>query len=154
MLSSAIRAAVAAAPVFFLSALAIPAGCTPAPPARVAAVTLGLDRSSVPFGASIEATIQFDVGPVVEPLDEDYRVLLHVLDDSEALLWSDDHDPPVPTSAWQPGQSIRYRRRIRVPAYPYVGPAVVAVGLYLPRSGARLALAGQDLGELVYRSPR
>ena len=128
----------------------LPAGCA-APPAPVAVVRFAVDRASVPLGATLEATIRFDVAPALAALDEDYRVFLHVFDDNETLLWSDEHDPPEPTSAWRPGQSIQYTRRLKVPAYPYLGPAVIAIGLRSPVSGERLALAGDDLGEFAYR---
>ena len=125
-------------------------GCA-SPPEPIGIVRLALDRASVPLGSSIEATIQFDLAPSFQPLTEDYRVFLQMLDQNEVLLWSAEHAPPVPTTAWQPGQSIQYTQFVRIPAYPYIGPAIVAVGLQSPSSGARLALAGNDLGGLSYR---
>jgi hypothetical protein len=133
-----------------LASLAPQAGCA-APPVAVAIAGLAVDRASVPIGATVEATIRFDVSPKLVPLNEDYRVFLHVLDDNQTFLWGDEHDPPIPTSAWRPGQSIQYARRVKVPAYPYLGPAVIAIGLHSPVSGERLALAGDDLGEFAYR---
>ena len=136
--------------VVVLAALVLTGGCAP-PPQPIGVVGLALDRATVPLGASIEATIRFDLAPTFEPLSEDYRVFLQMLDQNEVLLWSADHPPPVPTTAWRPGQSIEYTQHVRVPAYPYIGPAIVAVGLHSPISGERLALAGDDLGELAYR---
>ena len=136
--------------VVVLAALVLTGGCAP-PPQPIGVVGLALDRVTVPLGASIEATIRFDLAPTFEPLSEDYRVFLQMLDQNEVLLWSADHSPPVPTTAWRPGQSIEYTQHVRVPAYPYIGPAIVAVGLRSPVSGERLALAGDDLGELAYR---
>lgn len=126
------------------------AGCA-SPPEPIGIVRIALDRASVPLGTSVEATIQFDLPPSFEPLAEDYRVFLQMLDQNGSLLWSAEHAPPVPTTAWQPGQSIRYTQRVRIPAYPYIGPAIVAVGLQSPLSGDRLALAGNDLGALAYQ---
>ena len=146
MLSSALRPFLAALLPF---ALTISAACGP-PPEPVAVARLALDRGRVPIGSSVEATIQFDVAPNLRSLDEDYRVFLDVLDDSNALLWSDEHDPPLPTSTWQPGQSIQYTHRVRIPPYPYLGPAVIALGLRSPISGERLALAGNDVGGFAY----
>ena len=151
MLSSVMRAVMAVPAVVLPGALALSAGCASPPPAPIAVVTGSVNRTHVRFGESMDATIRFDVAPALEPLVEDYRVLLHVLDESESLLWTDDHDPPVPTSAWRPGQSIQYTRRVRVAAHPYIGPTAVAVGLYSPLSGNRLALMGDDLGDLSYR---
>ena len=45
-------------------------------------------------------------------------------------MWTDDHDPPAPTSQWKPGQTIEYTRTVFVPVYPYLGEATVEVGLY------------------------
>ncbi|MCY4633869.1 MAG: hypothetical protein OXG04_05055 [Acidobacteria bacterium] len=142
--------AVALDAVGVLAALVLTSGCA-SPPQPIGVVRVGLDRHTVPLGASVEATIQFDLAPTLEPLSEDYQVFLQMLDQNEVLLWTTEHDPPVPTTAWQPGQSIRYTQSVRVPAYPYIGPAIVAVGLLSPISGERLALAGDDLGGLAYR---
>ena len=125
-------------------------GCA-SPPEPIGIVRLALDRASVPLGGSVEATFQFDLAPDFQPLTEDYLVSLQMFDQNEVLLWSAEHAPPVPTTAWQPRQSIRYTQSIRIPAYPYIGPAIVAVSLHSSVSRARLALAGNDLGGLAYR---
>ena len=143
--------AVALDAVWVLAALVLTSGCAP-PPQPIGVARVALDRHTVPLGASIEATIQFDLAPTLEPLNDDYRVFLQMLDQNEVPLWSAEHDPPVPTTAWRPGQSIRYTQHVRIPAYPYIGPAIVAIGLLSPVSGERLALAGDDLGELAYRA--
>lgn len=134
-----------------LGAIAVStAGCA-SPPEPIGVVRLALDRASVPLGSSVEATIRFDLAPAFEPLREDYRVFVQVLDQNGVLLWSTEHAPPIPTTAWRPGRSIHYTQHVRVPAYPYIGPAIVAVGLHSPVSGERLALAGDDLGDSAYR---
>lgn len=133
-----------------LATLASIAGCA-SPPEPIGIVRLALDRASVPPGGSLEATFQFDLAPDFQPLTEDHVVSLQMFDQNEVLLWSAEHAPPVPTTAWQPRQSIRYTQSIRIPAYPYIGPAIVAVSLHSSVSGTRLALAGDDLGGLAYR---
>ena len=145
------RAVMIVAAVIALGAFALSAGCAPPAAAPIAVARLAVDRTSVSLGASIETTIQFDVAPTLEPLQEDYRVFLRVLDDNGSVLWVEDHAPPVPTSAWRPGQSIRYTRRVRIPQYPYLGPVVIAIGLHSPASGTRLTLAGHEVGESAYR---
>ena len=117
----------------------------------VGTVTLGVDRVSAPLGAPLEFNIRFDLAPDLEPLTEDYRVLLHILGSDEELLWAEDHDPPLPTSQWRPNQTVEYQHRIQIPMYPYVGEALIAVGLYSYRTGERLPLAGQDLGQMSYQ---
>ena len=144
------RGIMTAAAAVLPPALALPVGCA-SPPEPVAVVRVAVDRGRVPLGASVDLTIQFDVAPDLEPLGEDYRVFLQLHDDEERLLWTVEHEPAAPTSAWQPGQSINYTERIRIPPYPYMGPAALAIGLHSPVSGARLALAGNHLGEFAYR---
>ena len=148
--SNALRIALVAA-VVLATGFALPAGCAP-PPEPVAVVGLAVDRTRVRLGASVEVTIQFDVAPDIEPLNENYRVVLEMLDEQERTLWSAEHDPAVPTSAWRPRQSIRYTERLRIPPYPYIGPAALAVGLQSPISGARLPLAGNEVDEFAYRA--
>ena len=50
------------------------------------------------------------------------RVFVHVVDADEELMWTDDHDPPTPTTQWKAGQTVEYTRTMFVPMYPYVGP--------------------------------
>ncbi len=119
--------------------------------AAIGTVTLGVDRVNAPLGAPLEFNIRFDLAPDLPALTEDYRVLLHILSSDEELLWAEDHDPPVPTTQWQPNQTVEYKHRIQVPTYPYVGEALIAVGLYSYRTGERLPLAGEDLGQMAYQ---
>lgn len=130
--------------------LAVLSACAAAPP-PVASVALELDRASAPLGAPLDLHFRFDVLPgfAARPAGE-YRVFVHFLDDQEQVLWTEDHDPPVPTSEWAPGQSVEYTWRVKIPMYPYIGESVIAAGLYARRTGERLALAGADLGQLAY----
>ena len=126
-------------------------GCAESRP-PVATVTLGADRAEVPLGAPLNLRFRFDVAPdLAEALAEDYRVFVHFLDDREEVLWTEDHDPPVPTSQWRPGQSVEYDRRVKIPMYPYIGESSIAVGLYSAVDGTRVPLAGADLGQTSYR---
>ena len=55
---------------------------------------------------------------------EDYRVFVHFLDERAQVLWTEDHDPPVPTSEWTPGAVHRIlaaREDSHVPVYRRVG---------------------------------
>ena len=110
--------------------------------------TIDLNRPRVFPGGPLELNIRFTV---YSHVSEDYRVLIHVLDRNEELLWTDDHDPPRPTSSWEPGQTISYQRRTKVPAYPYAGEVTITIGLHAPDTGERLALDGQELGQRLYR---
>jgi hypothetical protein len=68
-------------------------------------------------------------------------------------MWGDDHDPPVPTSTWKPGQTVEYTRTVFAPVLPYVGETTVAVGLYGAgdRAQQRLTLTGEHLGQHAYK---
>ena len=134
-----------------LALLLVAFGCAESQP-PVATVTLGVDRADVPLGAPLNLRFRFDVAPDPgEALAEDYRVFVHFLDDREEVLWTEDHDPPVPTSQWKPGQSVEYDRRVKIPMYPYIGESSIAVGLYSAVDGTRVPLAGADLGQTSYR---
>ena len=119
----------------------------------VATVTLGVDRLAVPLGAPLALQVRFDAGAdLADELAEDYHVFVHFLDDRGELLWTEDHEPPVPTSQWQPDQTVEYEHRVVVPMYPYIGEVRIALGLYSPVDGARVALAGSHLGQLAYHA--
>ncbi len=110
------------------------------------------NKQRAPIGSPIEIQYRFEVGPDSEPIDEDYTVFVHFLDSRGALLFTDDHKPPEPTSSWKAGSTIEYDRTLFIPLYPYLGTATVELGLYLPEDGGkRLALAGTDTGRLAYQ---
>jgi hypothetical protein len=118
------------------------AGCSrhdTAPP--VATVSFRASKPSVTLGSPVDLTYRFDVAPSAT-ISGDYRVFVHVNNADGQTLWSDDHDPPVPTSQWKPGQKIEYTRTRFVPVVPYLGAATVQVGLY--RDNSRLPLQGPD----------
>ena len=131
------------------------AGCrkkeAPAPPVATPAVTL--NHSKAPLGSPIEITYKFVVASDAT-FDQDYRVMVHVVDTDEELMWTDDHNPPVPTSQWKPGQTIEYTRTVFVPVYPYVGDAAILIGLYSAADEKRLPLGGEDAGRRAYKVGR
>ena len=120
----------------------------------VAAVDLELERSAAPQGAFVAAELSLTPLPAFEPTARDYRVFVHFLDPGGRLLWADDHDPPVPSSRWRPGRTVSWSRRLAVAPDAYVGEITIAVGLYHPPSGERLALAGEHIGQRAYRAAR
>jgi hypothetical protein len=123
--------------------LAVAAGCSAGsveePAVATPSVTFNHDR--VPIGSPLTVTYKFEVAPNGK-VDGDYTVFMHVLNPEGEQLWTDDHQPPKPTSAWKPGEVIEYSRSIFVPNYPYIGEAQVRVGLY--RGDHRLTLAGTE----------
>ena len=120
----------------------------PAPPVATPAVTL--DRAKAPLGSPIDITFTFTVANGAT-FDRDYRVMVHVVDTDEELMWTDDHNPPVPTTQWKPGQTVKYTRTVFVPVYPYVGEASIQIGLYSTADQKRLPLAGEDVGRRAYK---
>jgi hypothetical protein len=129
---------------------AVMAGCGGADvgPA-VATVSCGVSRTRVPLGAPLDLTFRFQVAADAV-IDGDYRVMVHFVDVDDELMWTDDHDPPTPTSLWRSGQTIEYTRTHFLPVYPYLGTAVVEVGLYDASTGRRLKLGGDDRGQRAY----
>jgi hypothetical protein len=115
----------------------------------VATPSMTLNRERVPIGSPLKITYKFDVAQNAQ-IGGDYTVFVHVLEPDGEQLWGDDHQPPVPTSAWKPGQKIEYTRTVFVPNYPYIGPAVVRLGLYDVATGKRLTLSGQEVSRKEY----
>jgi hypothetical protein len=116
----------------------------------VATPSVTLNHPRVPLGSPIDITYKFEVAPSAH-FDQDYRVLVHVLDSDDEMMWTDDHNPPVPTTQWKPGQTVEYTRTVFVPVYPYIGEATIQLGLYSPADQKRLVLNGQDMGQRAYK---
>jgi hypothetical protein len=103
------------------------------------------------LGSPIDVTYRFQVAANAPAFDQDYRVMVHVLDSDDELMWTDDHQPSIPTREWKPGQTIEYTRTVFIPIYPYIGEATVQMGLYSPQDGRRLPLSGEDSGQRAYK---
>jgi hypothetical protein len=115
----------------------------------VATPSLSFSKDRVPIGSAVTLTYKFAVAAGAK-IDKDYYVFVHVLDPDGEQMWTDDHLPPTPTSQWQPGQTIEYKRTIFVPNYPYIGEANVRLGLYDPPSGRRLVLNAPEVSRREY----
>ena len=115
----------------------------------VATPGVSFNKARAALGSPVVATYRFQVAPDAPPFGADYRVMVHVLDNEDVLMWTDDHAPAVPTSQWKPGQTVEYTREIFVPIYPYTGTASVRMGLYA-EDGRRLPLAGENDGQRGY----
>ena len=127
-------------------------GCRQAAPAEAAVATpsIRVNHTRAAAGSPIDLTYTFVVAKDAK-ITGDYRVMLHVVDTDEELMWTDDHNPPVPTSAWKPGETVEYTRTIFVPVFPYVGNATLQVGLYSTSDQHRLTLAAEDVGQRAYK---
>lgn len=116
----------------------------------VATPSFSINQKRVPLGSPVEVTYKFVVASDAPRITENYRVFVHFLDADKERMWTDDHDLPVPTTQWKPGQVIEYTKTMFVPVYPYLGPATVEMGLYSLASNSRLPLAGQNNGQNAY----
>ena len=124
---------------------------TDAPPVATPSVSFNHERA--PLGSPVDITYKFVVANDAK-FDEDYFVMVHVVDTDEQMIWDDDHQPSIPTSQWKPGQTIEYTRTVFVPVYPYVGEATLQMGLYSAKTQKRLTLSGEHVGQHAYRVGR
>jgi hypothetical protein len=119
----------------------------------VASVTVAVNRDRAPLGSPIDLTYRFSVAPGAR-FTEDYRVMVHVVDSDEQMMFAFDHAPAVPTSQWKPGHIVEYTRTEFLPLFPYVGEASIQVGLYSTTTQKRLPLAGEHVGQRAYKVAR
>jgi hypothetical protein len=108
----------------------------------VATPSFAASKSAAALGSPIDLTYKFDVAPDAK-FDGDYRVFVHVVDADGKVIWYIDHDPPIPTSQWKPGQTVGpYTQTVFVPNVPYLGEATVRLGLH--KGSDRLTLTALD----------
>ena len=115
----------------------------------VATPSLTFSRDKVAIGSPVKLTYKFVVAPDAK-FNTDYWVFVHVLDPTGELLWTDDHLPAPATSTWKPGQTVEYTRTVFVPNYPYIGEALVRLGLYDRSTTNRLPLNAQQVARREY----
>jgi hypothetical protein len=134
-----------------VSLLLVAAACggNAANDAPVATPAVSLSRPQAALGSPIDITYRFDVSPDAR-FDTAYTVLSHFVDADGQFMWTDDHQPPKPTTAWTPGEKIEYTRTVFIPVYPYIGQATIRVGLYSRETEGRLALAGEGTAQREY----
>jgi hypothetical protein len=128
-------------------------GCQASDPAAPAMVTptLTLSRQNVQLGTPIEMTYKFVVAKDAK-FTTNYHVMVHFGDQQdEQLMYTDDHDPPRPTSTWKPGETIEYTRTFFAPTYPYVGTATIEIGMYAAGEKLRVPMAAEDTGHRSYK---
>jgi hypothetical protein len=116
----------------------------------VGRLDVSLSRPKIALGSPVEVTYKFTAAADAPNLGA-RRVFVHFLDADDELMWTDDHEPPTPTTEWKPGQTVEYKRTMFVPSYPYVGAAKVVAGIYTPANNDRLKLANEDRGDRSYK---
>jgi hypothetical protein len=127
------------------------AGCSRREESETPLATPGFTpvRTRAALGSPLEVTYKFVVASDAK-FDGNYRVFVHFLNADDEQMWTDDHEPPRPTSTWKAGETIQYTRTVFVPIYPYIGKATVRMGLYNSADGRRLPLAGGDVQQRAY----
>jgi hypothetical protein len=116
----------------------------------VATVSVMLSSERAPAGSPVDATYKFTVADDAA-FRENYRVMVHLVDVDGELMWTDDHEPTIPTSQWKAGQPVEYTRTMFIPVLPYVGEAHMQIGLYSAKDQSRLPLAADHVGQREYR---
>ena len=116
----------------------------------VGSMAVSLSRSRVALGSPVEITYKFTIAPDAPALGA-RTVFVHFLDANDEMMWTDDHDPPTPTTDWKPGQTVEYTRTMFVGRYPYVGAAKIVAGLYSTANNERLRLSNEDRGDRSYK---
>src|SRR5262245_64374183 len=129
------------------------AGCGRTQQAETPVVTptVMLTRSDAAIGMPIEMAYRFVVAANAPAFTEADTVFVHFLDADGELMWTDDHEPPVPTSQWAPGRVVEYSRTMFVPKFPYSGETRVELGIYSPKTGARVPMTGETKGQRSYQ---
>ena len=138
-------------PVVVCALAVLVTACSREEPAQppVATPTVTLSKDSAAIGSPLKITYKFEVLPDAK-FEGDYAVFVHVMDPDGEMLWQDDHHPSVPTSQWRPGQTVEYTRTVFIPNKPYIGEAIVRVGLYNPSNGRRVSLKGEEASRQEY----
>jgi hypothetical protein len=79
----------------------------------VGSMTVTMQRTRLPLGSPVEMTYRFTIAPDAPSIGS-RRVFVHFLDQDDELMWTDDHDPPTPTTQWTAGRTIEYTRTMFV----------------------------------------
>lgn len=111
-------------------------GSTDAP---VATPTVKVSQPSVRAGRNVDVTYRFQVSPAAT-LTEEYLVFVHAYDRRGTRLWTADHAPSPPTTAWARARVVEYTLPMTVPYEAPAGRVDLLIGLYSPRTGDRLPL--------------
>ena len=110
--------------------------------------SIKVNRTKAPLGSALEITYTWTLEPGAQKLDQDYRALVHFLDNHDVMLFEDDHMPGP--AARRPGSRAR----------PTATPAPASCrstptwarsrsgwgSTPIPGRGERPALKGEDRG--------
>jgi hypothetical protein len=106
---------------------------------------LGYDVEAVAKpGERVEVTLYWQARLEMET---SYKVFVHLYDAEGKILAQQDRVPGLgarPTTTWQPGEVLADRHSLPVSSDSVPGSYQLAVGLYDPQTGSRLAAYGPD----------
>jgi hypothetical protein len=106
---------------------------------------LGYDvETVVKLGENVEVTLYWRAR---QEMETSYKVFVHLYDARGEILAQQDRVPGLgarPTTAWQQGEVLADRYSLPVGLDSVPGPYQLAVGLYDPQTGGRLAAYGAD----------
>jgi hypothetical protein len=105
--------------------------------------------AAIRSGASVSVTLYW-VG--LRPIGTSYQVFVHLLDAAGDIVAQHDGAPAMgdwPTTAWPPGSLVTDLHTLKLRADATSGPYRLAVGVYEPVSGRRLAVPGSCLALLA-----
>ena len=86
------------------------------------------------------------------PTETDLNLFVHVVDGAGRTIGQSDGPPlggSLPTTDWQPGETIIQRIDVPMTKDAGVGPARIEIGWYDWRTGERLSLSGADGNSLT-----
>jgi len=134
-----------------VTTLLLPAGC------RKARISMDVRPEArqlhgiIPATGPLEVTYIWKVSENFTPVEKDFAVFVHFWGEDDELQWQDDHQPPVPTSRWQPGQTIEYTRIHFLPRNVPQEEITLTVGLYdAAGAGEKVRLEGRQTHRLEY----
>jgi hypothetical protein len=110
----------------------------------------------MPAGRTLVLTLYWRV---LQPVQEDYKVFAHLLDEAGALRGQRDQAPGedgIPTSGRVVGEVITDEHQIPVASDAPPGDYHIAVGLYEEASGRRLPVftpQGEPIGDSILLGP-
>jgi len=115
-----------------VSAILAMSGCAPAAETvpAVATPSLVLSAPRAAPGGPLDVTYTFTVPAGSAPLPADEWVFVHVVDERNQLLWTDDHAPSTPTQTWRADAPVTYTRTMFVPRGSTLGAVRIEVGLF------------------------
>jgi hypothetical protein len=83
----------------------------------------------------------------LQEMKKDYTVFTHLVDE-EGKIWGQKDNPPVdgfyPTTQWEKGEIVRDKYDLMVSPDTALGQYWLEVGMYLPETGERLEVCGEE----------